>query len=120
MNDIQRFFAWFEGFVENIPGEPTREQWDKVVNRINALKDVDLAAAAMTPASAATPKPQQPMIKPTNATQWKAQYQGILSEKYGIDDEAARDFANEISVDLNRMPADAALETAKMFDMADA
>ena len=73
MNDIQRFFAWFEGFVENIPGEPTREQWDKVVNRINALKDVDLAAAAMTPASAATPKPQQPMIKPTNATQWKAQ-----------------------------------------------
>lgn len=107
MNDIQRFFAWFEGFVENIESQPTPEQWSKVKDKILSLANINLEAAAMVPQAMQTPKPAEALIRPTNATQWTAQYQGHLIE-LGADMETARDFVSEVTVDLSRLPRDVA------------
>lgn len=101
MADVKEFLSWFSGFAENIEGAPTEKQWERVKAKIAELEVPVYAGAPFPPPPVVTPP--APLAKPTNATQWRAQYQGALIE-LGADMESAKEFAASVPVDLNVSP----------------
>lgn len=113
--DLKTFLAWFSGYAENIKQKPTPEQWKRIKAEIEKLKDAPMSAPIYAAMPAAPTPPAKPP-KPTTPAQWRAQYQAALLE-LGLDEESAKDFTENSSVDLARDPADAAkADTASMLN----
>lgn len=105
MNNLRDFLNWFSGYAENVKKQPTPSQWARIKEKVRVLEQMaDAGPEAAAPAPVAKPTR---MTKPSNAREWKAQYQGALIEM-GVDSESAREFAATADVDLARDPVAAA------------
>lgn len=102
MADVKEFLSWFSGFAENIEEAPSEKQWQRVKAKIEELRAAPVYAGAPFPPPPVV-TPPAPLAKPTNATQWRAQYQGALIE-LGADMDSAKEFAASVAVDLNVSP----------------
>jgi len=37
--NLQEFKAWFQGYTENINGQPSKKQWDRICKRVEEITD---------------------------------------------------------------------------------
>jgi hypothetical protein len=114
MSSLRDFLNWFEGFSENLDKAPTAKQWEKIKERILALKDAPELAMVVAPAVLANfPPPAQtlpadvdPDPRGTKVVQmWKEKVLRGLEEVYDAGD-ARKILDTEITVDLNAEPAE--------------
>lgn len=105
IDDAKTFFAWFQGYTEDIDGAPSERQWKRIKGQIDELAKVIQGAPVAAPAIGGTiplshavePAPK-PKPKPTNISEWLLQYKEALVE-LGLDEESAVDFTEEYGED---------------------
>lgn len=116
MQEVKTFLAWFDGFADNLTKAPTKAQWDKVVARIEVLRQAaanmpDSPLASMT-FSATPPAENSDGNAPKKTTEfWKESVRKVLRERGLRGAEGEIEIAKlmeNITVDLNRSPEDAA------------
>jgi hypothetical protein len=109
MSNLRDFLNWFEGFSDNLDKAPTAKQWEKIKERLLALKDEPEAAAAPQAALPVQPVAVPAGVDPdprgtTVVAKWRAAVKTLLMDTY--DEADANDELAKIPVDLNREPAE--------------
>jgi hypothetical protein len=119
MSALRDFLSWFEGFSENLEKAPNAKQWEKVKERILALKDAPEATAAAPvrlpapPGNGAAEHPARALpadVDPdprgtTVVAKWREKVRQGLLEVY--DERDATEELAKIPVDLNSTPEEA-------------
>lgn len=124
MQEVKTFLAWFDGFADNLTKAPTKAQWDKVVARIEVLRQAAASAPAMIPMNPAA-FPSVPAVEPSDGNApkhttefWKESVRKVLRERGLRGAEGEIEIAKlmeNITVDLNRSPEDAADEVFEVI-----
>lgn len=119
MSEIRSFLDWFDGFAENLNKQPTPKQWQRVVERINQLRQFapestkeipEAARRAAEEAQKMTASAKRDVSKPRTEKEWLQRYQDALGD-LGVDPESAKDFADQMKqmgVDIARDPKEMA------------
>lgn len=90
MSTFHDFLVWFDGWSENIEGQPTAKQWDRLrakVGEVRAVEPENLPTVYAGPAPA--PQPTAELVV-KNEMQWQSVFMGALCEM-GYDPESARE-----------------------------
>ena len=125
MSQLSEFFAWCEGFCENIDKEPNAKQWKTLRAKLSDMAKLtsngadDFAAAPAQPSlksnagATVVQLPVQPKI-PNTKPAWLAAFTAALLEQ-GCDLESAKEFAKDVQWNKDIDPKESAQETFNQF-----
>jgi hypothetical protein len=88
MSAVLSFLDWYDGFCEGMGKRPNDAQWNRIKERITALR----VAHQADPQADVAAQPTGQLLPPTNLLTWRTHYAGWLAEK-GVDLETAKAYA---------------------------
>lgn len=90
MSTFHDFLVWFDGWSENIEGQPSSKQWERLKAKVSEVRNVEPVPSAVPLVPQAANHSEPTGLKtPTTEREWRTRFLGVLVETAGMDMESA-------------------------------